>query len=123
MYSVFAELMKERGVTALDVSKATGIHTSTLTDWKKGRYTPKEDKRRKIADYFGVSLEYLDTGIVPTDEHYYLDPATRQAAEELRTNKDLRVLFDAARNATPEDLRTAHAVLLALKRKEQHVEE
>lgn len=123
MYETFERLCEKFGVTPYKVGKEIGISTATLSNWKAGRYTPKADKRRKIADYFGVSLEYLDTGIVPEDEHYYLDPATRQAAEELRTNKDLRVLFDAARNATPEDLRTAHAVLLALKRKEQHIEE
>ena len=29
---------------------------------KAGRYTPKQDKMQKIADYFGVSIEYLMTG-------------------------------------------------------------
>ena len=31
-------------------------------NWKQGKYTPKQDKLQKIADYFGVSLEYLMTG-------------------------------------------------------------
>lgn len=65
MYDVFAKLAKERGVNLSTVAKATGITLSTFTDWKAGRYTPKDDKRRKIAEYFGVSLEYLDTGEIP----------------------------------------------------------
>lgn len=60
MYDVFKRLMEERGVRAVDVSRATGVSTSTLTDWKNGRCLPKYDKRRKIADYFGVTVEYLD---------------------------------------------------------------
>lgn len=62
MYSVFEELLNAKGVTAYKVSKATGISTATLSEWKNGKYTPKEDKLAKIAEYFGVSTEYLKTG-------------------------------------------------------------
>lgn len=62
MYSIFEKLCSERGVTAYRVCKETGITTSTLSNWKAGRYTPKADKLKKIADYFGVSVEYLLTG-------------------------------------------------------------
>lgn len=34
----------------------------TLSDWKNGKSTPKQDKLMKIADYFGVTVEYLMTG-------------------------------------------------------------
>lgn len=59
MYKKFEFLLKERNVTAYHVGKVTGIATSTLTEWKKGTYTPKVDKLKKIADYFGVTLEYF----------------------------------------------------------------
>lgn len=55
----FDELLKERGIRAADVSKATGITSSTFTDWKKGRYVPKLDKLLLIADFLGVSIDYL----------------------------------------------------------------
>ncbi len=50
---------------------------------------------------------------------YYFDIDTAQAAQEIFENKDLKLLFDAARDASPEDLKTAHNILLALKAKEQ----
>lgn len=59
MYEIFEKLLKERNITAYRVAKDTGITTATLTDWKKGRTQPKMDKLQKIADYFGVSLDYL----------------------------------------------------------------
>ena len=62
MYEIFEQLLLKFGATAYQVAKATGISTSTLTNWKKGRYTPKQDKLQKIADYFGVTVEYLMTG-------------------------------------------------------------
>ena len=62
MYSIFEKLCSERGITAYRVCKETGITTSTLSNWKAGRYTPKADKLKKIADFFGGSVEYLLTG-------------------------------------------------------------
>ena len=62
MYEYFQKLLDKYGVTAYKVSKETGITTTTLTNWKKGKYTPKPDKLQKIADYFGVPLSYLLTG-------------------------------------------------------------
>lgn len=71
MYEIFEKLLKERGITAYRVSKDTGISTATLTDWKKGRSSPKSDKLQKIADYFHVSVDYLlgqNQKNIPADE-------------------------------------------------------
>lgn len=62
MYSVFEKLLKEKGITAYKVSKETGVGRSTFTDWKNGRSEPKTEKLGKIADYLGVSVDYLMTG-------------------------------------------------------------
>lgn len=59
MYEKFAVLLAEHNKTAYQVAKDTGIATSTLTEWKKGTYTPKVDKLKIIANYFGVSIEYF----------------------------------------------------------------
>lgn len=65
MYEIFAKLMKAKGCTAYQVAKETGIAQSTLSDWKNGKSVPKAEKIQKIADYFGVSAEYLMTGQEP----------------------------------------------------------
>lgn len=57
MYEIFERLLKEHNVTPYRVAKETGITTATFTSWKQGKYTPKQDKLQKIADYFGVSIE------------------------------------------------------------------
>ncbi|MBR6513506.1 MAG: helix-turn-helix domain-containing protein [Clostridia bacterium] len=62
MYEIFVELLQRNNVTAYQVCKATGIAPATVSDWKNGKSTPKQDKLKKIADYFGVSLDYLTTG-------------------------------------------------------------
>ena len=62
MYENFSKLLEQSGKKAIDVSRATGIPSSTFSDWKKGKSSPKQDKLQKIADFFGVSIEYLMTG-------------------------------------------------------------
>lgn len=120
MYEIFAKLMKANGCTAYQVSKATGIAQSTLSDWKSGKSVPKADKLQKIADFFGVPVEYLMTGEEKKDgPKYYLNDETAAIAQDIFENKELRLLFDAARDAEPEDLETVHSMLLALKRKEK----
>lgn len=64
-YENFERLCKKHQTNASQVSKATGISTATLTNWKKGNYTPKQDKLQLIADYFNVSVDYLMTGKEP----------------------------------------------------------
>ncbi len=58
-YDVFENLLSMHRTTVYRVSKETGISATTFTDWKNGRSTPKVDKLKRIADYFGVSLEYM----------------------------------------------------------------
>lgn len=62
MYKIFEDLCAKNNVTPYKVGKATGIATSTLSDWKTGKSTPKQNKLQLIADYFKVSVDYLMTG-------------------------------------------------------------
>jgi transcriptional regulator with XRE-family HTH domain len=59
LYEKFEKLLIERNVTAYQVAQKTGVATSTLTEWKKGTYTPKIDKIMLIARYFNVPIEYF----------------------------------------------------------------
>ncbi len=74
MYEVFEQLLQKYGVTAYKVGKATGIASSTFTDWKNGRSIPKQDKLLKIANFFGVSSDYLMTGKEPEEKESMITP-------------------------------------------------
>lgn len=62
MYDIFEKLCMAHNVTPYRVCKDTGITTASISNWKAGRYSPKVEKLQKIADYFGVTVEYLTTG-------------------------------------------------------------
>ena len=59
MYQKYKELREKKGVSDYAVSKATNITKSTFSDWASGRSNPKLEKLQKIAEYFGVSIEYF----------------------------------------------------------------
>lgn len=59
MYKKFELLLLKSNKTIYRVATDTEISTATLYDWRDGRSTPKVDKLKKIADYFGVSIEYF----------------------------------------------------------------
>lgn len=100
MYEFYCKLREEKGVKDSDVARETGITKSTFSDWKSGRSNPKSDKLQKIADYFGVSVEYLTTG--EEKEGYYLNEETAKLAQEMFEDEDMRSLFDMKRNMPPE---------------------
>jgi transcriptional regulator with XRE-family HTH domain len=118
MYEIYERLLKAKGLSTADVCKATGISQSTMSNWKKRQNNLSTKNAQKVADFLGVSINYLMTGEDDQHQAYYLNDETAKMAQELFENKDMRVLFSAARGAKPEDLKTAADVLLALKRKE-----
>lgn len=116
MYKIFEELLKNRGITAYQVSKATGISTGSLSDWKNGRSSPKADKLQKIADYFGVSVDYLlgktytkKEPTVKTD-----DDELNEYLEELKNRPEMQMLFSLAKGASKEDVEKAVKIVEAL---------
>lgn len=59
MYEKFNQLVKARGITTYRVAKDIGLAPTVFSDWKSGKSKPKVDKLKKIADYFGVTIEYF----------------------------------------------------------------
>lgn len=59
MYRKFEQLVKARGISTYRVAKDIGLAPTVFSDWKSGKSKPKADKLKKIADYFGVTIEYF----------------------------------------------------------------
>lgn len=103
MYEIFEKLLNARGITIYKFCKETGVSESTIYTWRKK-----------------VTADYLMTGKEKdADSKYYLNDETAAIAQNIFENRELRLLFDAAKDAEPEDLETVHSMLLALKRKER----
>lgn len=55
-------LMAETNVSAYKISKETGISDRLIGYWKKGEKMPSAENLLTIANYFGISVDYLLTG-------------------------------------------------------------
>lgn len=102
-----------------DLAEWLNVTGATVSTWCSGKKMPRADKLEDIASFLGVRLSDLIGDNANKNEPYYFNKETRDIAQSIFEDKDLRLLFDAARDASPEDLQLAHNMLKALKRKER----
>lgn len=57
-YEIFVELCRRKGVSPSFVVQEIGLSKPNAVYWKRGSI-PKGDTLQKLADYFGVSVDYL----------------------------------------------------------------
>ena len=118
-YEIIKDLCDRKGIAVTVLEKELGFGRGSIGKLKNGGSTTMK-RLEMIADYFGVDVDYFSEGKKENKE-YYINPETAELAQTLFENKDLRVLFDAAKDATPEDLQTTYNMLMALKKKERGI--
>lgn len=59
---VLTAILKERKISLRELSKATSVSVSTLSDWSSNR-NPNPSKLKLVAEHLGVSIHYLLFGI------------------------------------------------------------
>lgn len=57
------ELRENRSLTQLKLSRQTGINRASISHYEKGRREPDFETLDKLANFFGVSLDYLIRGV------------------------------------------------------------
>ena len=53
------ELRLEKGISQKELAAKFSMSQGNLCDWEKGRSEPKIDTLIALADFFGVSVDYL----------------------------------------------------------------
>jgi transcriptional regulator with XRE-family HTH domain len=111
-------ICKERKIPISKIEKDLGFANGYIGQLRKGVFPA--DRLKNIAEYLDVSTEYLLSGYDNESKNkYYISEETAEMAKTLFENRNLRVLFDAAKDASPEDLKTTYDMLMALKKKER----
>lgn len=122
-YDIFVGLCKEAGKAPTVVLAELGMSKGNLGKWRDGR-TPKADGLVKIADYFGVTTDFL-TGKgqkeKPADEGGLVnsDIDLTEYLERLAKRPELRMLFSVTKDATKADVEKAVRIIEALRNEEQ----
>lgn len=60
-FTHFRQLCALKGMSPNAVARQLHISSGSITNWKNGT-VPKSDRLQKIADYFGVSVDFLLEG-------------------------------------------------------------
>lgn len=120
----FAQLLKHylslNGKTQRDLASALKFDKSTVSSWCSGTRVPKIDVIIDIANYLHVTPGDLITKSNTSKDYYYLNKKTKEIAQEIYKNEELALLFDAARNASPEDLQIVYTMLSVLKKNKKN---
>ena len=112
-------LIEKNQLTQSEVASKIGVSPQTFNTWCRGIALPRMGKIQRLSDFFNVDITELIDDISDKQEpSYYINPETSHIAQEIYDNKELKLLFDAARTASPQDLKATHDILLALKRRE-----
>lgn len=61
------DLMEKNGTTQKELADSVGVRPQTLSLYTTGETQPNVDKLLKIAEYFGVTTDYLITGTILED--------------------------------------------------------
>lgn len=60
-----------KGITVRSLAKDLNVSVGVLSDWQNGNKTPRGDSIMKLAEYFGVTADYLlgltDASVIDTD--------------------------------------------------------
>ncbi len=83
MYEVFEQLLQKYKMTAYKVAKEAGVTQTALSNWKTGKSTPTTKTLQKLADYFGVTIDYLMTGKEEEEKEPQLKPKDKKDIEEI----------------------------------------
>lgn len=112
------KLREEKGLTQAELGRQLKISPSAIGMYEQGRRTPDIPILKKMSAFFGVSIDYLlGNSPDPSQESggYYTDPEVAQMAEELRTDPDKRILFDATKDLSKDDIDTVLKIIEGLK--------
>ena len=97
------ELRQNKGLSQSQLAYALNISKSAISMYELGKREPDLETLECMADYFNVDINYLvgkEDGSM-----YYLDPEAAEIAQEVQQRPELKVLFDASRKVSADDLR------------------
>ena len=120
---IIKETRQQLGLTMKEVAEAVGVSEATVSRWESGDIeNMRRDKIAKLAEALKISPAVLmgweDNG-TQSDVPYYLDEETAEIAQEVYDRPELKILFDASRKASKEDIQFVVEMIDRMAKKER----
>ena len=105
--------LEVNGKNQADIATLLNVSQAAVSNWCKGIKMPRMDKVQALADYFGINKSDLleDKGVQEEDKSYYIDEDAKELAQFLFENPEYRVLFDAAKDVSADDLEMVKTII------------
>ena len=118
----FKEMLKylrvRDNLSQAELADKLGVAKSTISMYEVGKREPDFETLEAIADFFNVDMNFLLGKDGSENDHYYLNDETREIAQEVFENPDMRTLFKVARDIPPECLKAHIEFMKSLKEQE-----
>ena len=118
----FKEMLKylrvRDNLSQAELADKLGVAKSTISMYEVGKREPDFETLEAIADFFNVDMNFLLGKDGSENDHYYLNDETREIAQEVFENPDMRALFKVARDIPPERLKAHIEFMKSLKEQE-----
>lgn len=113
-------LRKKYDMSQEDLANKLGYKSfTTIQKWESGVSEPSVSMVKKIAELFGVTMDQItNDDLSDTENHYYLDPEAAEIAQEVQQRPELKILFDASRKVSADDLELVINMIDRLKKNE-----
>jgi len=114
------QLRKEKNMSREELAKKLNLSYSAISKYETGARTPDDDIKKKIAEYFNVSLDYLmgvsdirypykktpDNQIIKdNDDEIELTPDEIKLLKKIKSDPDLSVLFHDLKSAPKKKIK------------------
>jgi len=111
-------LRQQKNMTQGELAEAIHVKRQTVSSWEVNRTEPNIGIVELIAAALGCKKSDIigrDTDPQQEAPVYYLNPETARIAQEVFDSPETRILFDAARDARPQDILLAAEMLKRMK--------
>lgn len=100
------EVKNSKGLTLKEISEITQIPHSTISKIFGGfNKNPSIEAVQKIANALECGIDDFIEYEQQPKSAYFTDRQTGRIAQDIYENPDLRILFDASKNLSPEDIK------------------
>lgn len=113
-------LRKNMQLTGEEFGAKMNVSKPTVSLWESDKRTPNAEMLQKIANFFDVSVDYLLIGKPnTTNDSYYYDTEVAELAEQIKNDPELRILLDAKRNLSKQDMEAIINITKSLLQRER----